>query len=106
MDDKLRTRNWRSVRAEMKPDEDAVAQHKRNQMDEVRAYRLAEVRKSQGRTQQDVADSLLVAQARVSKLERGDLARSEVGTIRSYVEALGGHLRIVADFGDETLTLS
>jgi hypothetical protein len=29
----------------------------------------------------------------------------ELGTLRSYVEALGGFLRIVADFGDRELTI-
>jgi hypothetical protein len=29
----------------------------------------------------------------------------ELGTLRSYVEALGGSLRIVADFGDRELTI-
>lgn len=30
---------------------------------------------------------------------------SELGTLRSYVEALGGSLRVVADFGDVSLTI-
>ena len=29
----------------------------------------------------------------------------ELGTLHSYVEALGGSLRIVADFGDRELTI-
>ncbi len=46
-----------------------------------------------------------VSQARVSKIERGNLSRTEIGTLQSYVEALGGKLRVVADFGDQTLTV-
>ena len=41
-----------------------------------------------------------VSQARSSPIESGRLANSELGTLRSYVEALRGSLRIVADFGD------
>jgi hypothetical protein len=46
-----------------------------------------------------------VSQARVSKIERGDLAHTELGTLAAYVEALGGELRVVADFGSESITV-
>jgi predicted XRE-type DNA-binding protein len=46
-----------------------------------------------------------VSQARVSKIERGDLTHTELGTLTAYVEALGGTLRVVADFGTETITV-
>jgi transcriptional regulator with XRE-family HTH domain len=42
-----------------------------------------------------------VTQARVSRIEKGQSARSEVDTLAAYVQALGGRLRIIADFGDE-----
>jgi hypothetical protein len=35
-----------------------------------------------------------VSQARVSKLECGDLSHTELGTLQWYVAALGGNLRI------------
>jgi hypothetical protein len=44
-----------------------------------------------------------VSQGRVSQIESGRLANSELGTLRSYVEALG--VRIVTDFGDGELTI-
>lgn len=72
---------------------------------EVRAHRLADVRQQHGLTQTDVANRLHITQTAVSKIERGDLARSELSTIRRYVEALGGKLEVVADFGDERLVL-
>lgn len=70
-----------------------------------RAHRLAEVRRSQGTTQKDVAALLQVSQARISKLESGELSRTEIGTLDAYVGALGGRLRVVADFGDHSITL-
>lgn len=74
-------------------------------LSEVRAYRLAEVRKRQHMTQTAVARVLGVTQGRVSAIEKGALNRSEVDTLAAYVEALGGRLKLVADFGDESLVL-
>lgn len=104
-------RNWRDIRAE------AIAQGRldpgradaaRKEMHEaVQAQRLADIRKAQGHARQsDVALLMGVSQARVSKLEGGDLSHTELGTLQSYVAALGGSLRIVADFGESTVELS
>ena len=102
-------RSWREVRADA-ADKGLIdpqrAQNSRKEMHEiVRAYRLAEVRKAQGPRQSDVAELMGVSQARVSKLERGDLQHTELGTLESYVSALGGHLRVVADFGDGSVVI-
>jgi hypothetical protein len=104
-------RNWRDIRA------DAVAQGRvdparadaaRKEMhDAVQAHRLADVRKAHGLTRQsDVAALMGVSQARVSKLESGDLSHTELGTLQSYVAALGGSLRIIAEFGGSTVELT
>ncbi len=103
-------RNWREVRAE------AVAQGRvdpvradaarKDMHDAVQAQRLADIRKAQGHARQaDVAALMGVSQARVSKLESGDLSRTELGTLQSYVAALGGDLRIVAEFTDGIVEL-
>jgi DNA-binding XRE family transcriptional regulator len=78
---------------------------KKRTIAEVRAHRLAEIRKEQSTTQSELAKIMHVSQGRVSQIESGRLANSELGTLRSYVEALGGSLRIVADFGDGELTI-
>ena len=70
-----------------------------------RAFRLSELRRRQRTTQQQVARAMGVSQARVSRIEKGQLARSEVDTLAAYVQALGGTLKIVADFGDECYVL-
>jgi DNA-binding XRE family transcriptional regulator len=72
---------------------------------EVRARRLAEVRKRQNATQVEVAAAMGISQARVSRIEKGQLEKSEVETLAAYVRALGGKLKIIADFGDETYVL-
>jgi hypothetical protein len=43
-----------------------------------------------------------VSQARVSELEGGDLPHTELGTLQSYVAALGATLRMVASFCEST----
>ena len=104
-------RNWREIRA------DAIAQGRmdikradaarREMHDAVQAQRLAEIRKAQGHARQaDVAALMGVSQARVSKLESGDLSHTELGTLQSYVAALGGNLRIVAEFDDSAVELT
>jgi predicted XRE-type DNA-binding protein len=71
--------------------------------DAVQAHRLTEIRKAHGHARQaDVAATMGVSHARVSKLETGDLSHTKLGTLQSYVAALGGNLRIVADFGEPT----
>ena len=70
-----------------------------------RAHRLAEIRRRQHVTQVDIAKTMGITQARVSRIERGELQRSEVETLAAYVRALGGKLKIVADFGDDQYVL-
>lgn len=103
-------RNWRDVRAEAVASgrvDPARADAARRQMLEAeRAHRLAEVRKTLGMVRQsDIAERMGVSQARVSKLERGDLAHTELGTLRSYIEAMGGELHIEAKFGSDSIDL-
>jgi predicted XRE-type DNA-binding protein len=70
-----------------------------------RVHRLAELRKRQHTTQVQVAEAMGVTRARVSRIGKGQLERSEVDTLAACVKALGGKLKIVADFGDETCVL-
>lgn len=70
-----------------------------------RARRLVEARKQEGLTQEQVAAAMGVGQSRVSRIEKGDVSAAEVDTLARYVEALGGTLRLVADFGDRQVRL-
>lgn len=103
-------RNWRDVRADSmrrgQITESGVRRAQRANRDATRAYRLAQLRKRSGVVQKDVAATLGVSQAAVSKLERGDLSHTQIATLQSYVEALGGELRVLAEFGDEALVLA
>jgi DNA-binding XRE family transcriptional regulator len=103
-------KNWKEVRAAARelrePDSERMAALTAQMLGEVRAYRLAEVRKSQHVSQAALAQAMGVSQPRVSAIERGVADATELGTIRTYVEALGGRMRIVADFGDQSVTLA
>ncbi|WP_206439686.1 helix-turn-helix domain-containing protein [Streptomyces scabichelini] len=69
---------------------------------EARGHQLAEARKQYGLAQKDVAARMGVSIARVSQIEHGKVATLDV--VARYVEALGGRLDLVADFGDHTGT--
>jgi DNA-binding XRE family transcriptional regulator len=66
--------------------------------------RLAEERKQHGLTQAQLAETMGVTPGRVSQIERGEL--STIEAIARYVQALGGHLELVANFADHTLTVT
>lgn len=64
---------------------------------------LRELRKISGKTQVEVADELGIAQSELSRFERRDDIR--LGTLRRYVEALGGRLALVAEIGDKRVVI-
>jgi transcriptional regulator with XRE-family HTH domain len=66
----------------------------------VRGHQLAEMRVAAGLTQVELADALGVSQARVSKIEHGEISSIEV--VRAYVAALGGSVDVVARLGDRS----
>jgi predicted XRE-type DNA-binding protein len=108
----MSAKTWRQVRQQMdearaakglppRTDRDRRADVERIRA-EARAFQLAELRREQDLTQQDVAGSMGVTAPRVSAIERGDVERVELSTLRAYVEALGGRLQVIAEFGDHT----
>jgi predicted XRE-type DNA-binding protein len=96
---------WNETRAKRPPREGRVAEHRARIDAEVGAYRLKEIREEQGLTQVELAERMHVTQPSVSDLERGALDRAGLSTIRAYVEALGGKIEIIADFGDRRVVL-
>jgi transcriptional regulator with XRE-family HTH domain len=103
-------RTWDEIEAEARADgrldEAQVALERERMRAEQRAYRLAEIRKAQGLTQTDVAATMGVTQRRVSAVERGVLEHTTLGTVISYIAALGGQVEVVARFGDEHLVIA
>jgi predicted XRE-type DNA-binding protein len=70
--------------------------------DVVRAFHLAEVRRNRSLTQREVAEAMGVSGPRVSDVERGNLDTVSVSVLRAYVEALGGKLKVTAEFDDSS----
>jgi ribosome-binding protein aMBF1 (putative translation factor) len=83
-----------------------VDAHKRRMLEEARAYRLRELREASGLTQVELAARLGVSQNRVSRIEHGDIERAQVDTLRKNVEAVGGHLRVEVELGDERIQIA
>jgi DNA-binding XRE family transcriptional regulator len=99
---------WRDVRArgrEADPrtaEEQAagkVAAHERREA-YVRGHQLAEMRNAAGMTQAELAGVLGVSQARISKIEHGEI--SGIDVVRAYVAGLGGSIDVVATLGDRS----
>jgi DNA-binding XRE family transcriptional regulator len=65
---------------------------------------LRQLREARERSQEEMAKKLHINQAAVSKLER----RTDMylSTLRSYIEAMGGRLEIVARFADQTVRIN
>lgn len=62
------------------------------------ALALAEMRRSRGLTQKQLAEAMHVSQANISRIEHGEDV--QLSTIRKYVKALGGELEVRAVFPD------
>ena len=83
-----------------------VDAHKDRMLAETRAWRLRELREQFDLTQVELAAELDVSQNRVSRIERGDLDKTQVDTLRRYVEALGGMLRLEVQVSDDTFQIA
>jgi DNA-binding XRE family transcriptional regulator len=79
-------------------DRPAVEEARQRRALQVRAEYLTEMRKKAGLTQAEVAEAMGVSQQRVSAIESGAVA--ELATLGDYIRALGGELKVIADFGD------
>jgi DNA-binding XRE family transcriptional regulator len=94
---------WKDIRAEhveRAGGEEAVEAGKRELLAEVQGHRLAEIRRSRGLTQQQVAERMGVTKGRVSQIEQGKISGQDILT--RYAAALGGrlHQSIYFDDGD------
>lgn len=68
---------------------------------------LRTLRDAVGKTQVDVAAASQIDQADISRLEtRADFDDTQVASLRRYIEALGGKLELVAQFGDKRIVIA
>ncbi|WP_460719891.1 helix-turn-helix domain-containing protein [Microbacterium aureliae] len=87
-------------------DRERVDAYKARMLSEVRAYRLRELREQRGLTQAELAKRIGVGQRQVSKIEHGDLDNARIGTIRKYLEAVGGDLAVEYVAGDRRVQVA
>jgi len=85
-------RDFRELEEKMSPESRARAEAMAKDM--MADMLLAEIRKSVGLTQEELAERLGITQPSLSKLENQD--DMQIGTLRRVIEALGGQLEIVA----------
>lgn len=83
---------------------EAQTESKRKAEELLAEMRLNELRALKNMSQEQLAEILNTSQANVSRMER----RTDmyVSTLESYVEALGGHLKIIASFPDREIDLT
>ncbi|MGB7442692.1 MAG: XRE family transcriptional regulator [Coleofasciculaceae cyanobacterium] len=93
----MKTKPFSELRKRMKPER--RAKNKTRAQFLLLYLTLAELQESLGVTQDDISQDLEIAQSALSKLENQD--DIQVSTLSSYIKALGGSLKIVADFPKE-----
>ena len=106
------TRSWRDVKADKARRDAASGRDVGTARTEARTrtqayilgFRLAQLREEIGMSQAQLAESMGISQPRVSQIERGDVSQMEVDTLSRYITALGGRLKLVADFEDHDVT--
>jgi DNA-binding XRE family transcriptional regulator len=92
---------WRDIRADHVASvggEGVVQAAKDELLAEMIGYRLAEVRKARGLTQQQVAERMGVTKGRVSQIEQGKVSGQDV--VARFAAALGGRLHQAIYFDD------
>ncbi|WP_067695431.1 helix-turn-helix domain-containing protein [Nocardia jejuensis] len=92
---------WEDIRTEFVEragGEEALAIGKKEILAEIIGHRLAEIRKSRGLTQSQLAERMGVTKGRVSQIERGQISGHEV--LARYAIALGGRLHQAIYFDD------
>ena len=95
-------KSFQTLREKMSPEIQARAQARTNEM--LVELALQDLRKSLDLTQEQVAEAMQMNQAAVSKMEhQSDIY---VSTLRKFISAMGGQLKLVASFPDREVVIS
>ncbi|MEY2342413.1 XRE family transcriptional regulator [Acidithiobacillus sp. IBUN Pt1247-S3] len=95
-------KKFSDLRARMSPESQARADAMAQTM--LAEMPLNELRQARGLSQKMLADVLHVQQPSIAKIEkRTDMY---ISTLRSHIEAMGGHLDVVARFPDGVVKIS
>jgi len=95
-------RNWKEVRKNLGPEREARIRTR--VQDEIGHLSLNQLREARSLTQTSLADLLGIPQGGISRLER----RTDmyVSTLRNYIRAMGGELKITAVFPNGAVEIS
>ena len=85
---------WKELTKEFSPERRRRIDEMTNKL--IAEMPLHELRRARSLTQQDLAEALNVNQPAVSKMEQRTDAY--ISSLRSYIEAVGGRLKITAEF--------
>ena len=88
----------RSEHVERAGGEQAVDTGKQELLATVVGHRLAEIRRTRGLTQQQVAERMGVTKGRISQIEQGKISGQDV--VARYAAAIGGRLHQAIYFDD------
>jgi DNA-binding XRE family transcriptional regulator len=100
---KMKTHRWEDIRHKRTPEREAAVGRLRDEV--IEEVTLRQLRDLLGLTQVDLAARMQASQAQLSAIERRD--DRLISTMRKYVEALGGKLRLQAVFeGGKVLEIS
>jgi DNA-binding transcriptional regulator YiaG len=94
-------KSFQELRARMSPAAQQAAARKTEAL--LATMPLQQLRQERQMSQEQLAEILHVRQANVSKIERRE--NVYVNTLRTYVEALGGELEIIARFSDREIKI-
>ncbi|MEO8905411.1 MAG: helix-turn-helix transcriptional regulator [Polyangiaceae bacterium] len=95
-------KKWADIKArKMSPER--VERVRKEAKEELRALTLRQLREEAGKTQVELAELTEVTQSALSRIERRE--DNPIEALRSYVEALGGELEVVAVLGNKRVKL-
>lgn len=93
--------SFAELRARMSPESKAASAFEQSRLDE--EMDLVELRKAMKLSQDELAQTLQIGQGSVAKIEKR--ADMYVGTLRRFIEAMGGELDIIARFPDHSVKI-
>lgn len=95
-------KSFRELRKKMSPERQARAKARTEEM--LAELALQELRQALNLTQEEVAAAMQMNQGAVSKMEhQSDIY---VSTLRKFISAMGGQLKLVASFPDRDVVIS
>jgi hypothetical protein len=95
-------KSFRELRKKMSPERQARAKARTEEL--LAELALQELRRALNLTQEEVAAAMQMNQGAVSKMEhQSDIY---VSTLRKFISAMGGQLKLVASFPDREVVIS